>query len=135
MLGRKEALRQAVVGTVVASLALAASAQNTSDYETACSSLASSSSSTFSSLNTTIFNATFYSAATENVTALGTCQTTANITVPLCRVQFYVNTSDISALTAEMWLPTDYSGRLLGLGNGGLGGCELPIDLSPDTMV
>ena len=107
------------------SLALSVLAQNaTTDYATACASLASSNSTTFSSLNTTIFNATWYDDATDNVTALGTCTSSANISVPLCRVQFYVNTSDISALTAEMWLPSNYSGRMLGLGNGGIGGCE-----------
>ena len=97
--------------------------QNTMDFETACSALVSNNSSSFSSLNTTIFNATWYDGATENVEVLGVCQATANISVPLCRVQFYANTSDVSAITAEMWLPSNYSGRLLGLGNGGLGGC------------
>ena len=128
LLGYKLAFGQAVLGVVVvvASLAFGAEAQNSSDYEAACSSLASSSSSssTFSALNTTIFNTTFYSGAADNVAALGVCQSTANVSVPMCRVQFYTNTSDISAITAEMWLPTNYSGRMLALGNGGLGGCE-----------
>ena len=124
LLGYKLAFGQAVLGVVVvASLAFGAEAQNSSDYEAACSSLASSSS-TFSALNTTIFNTTFYTEAADNVAALGVCQSTANVSVPMCRVQFYTNTSDISAITAEMWLPTNYSGRMLALGNGGLGGCE-----------
>lgn len=126
MLGRsyKSILTRAGFFSVLCSFFPGASAADTIDYETACTSLGNSDSSTFSALNTTIFNATFYSDAAPNVPVLGTCQSSANISVPLCRVQFYVNTSDISALTAEMWLPTNYSGRLLGLGNGGLGGCK-----------
>ena len=121
---QQQQLRQAILGVIVASLAFGTLAQNSGDYEAACSSLASSSSTTFSALNTTIFNATFYAEPADNVATLGVCQPTANISVPLCRIQFYTNTSDISAIMAEMWLPTNYSGRMLALGNGGLDGCE-----------
>ena len=107
---------------ILVALASSASAQNTSALAAACTALVSdSSSSTFSALNTTIFNATFFDGP-ATVDALGVCQATADISVPLCRVEFFVNTSDVSAITAEMWLPADFNGRMLGLGNGGLGG-------------
>ena len=73
--------------------------------------------------NTTILDAIYYSGS-ANVSVLGTCDTSALIEVPLCRVQFRVDTSNSSNITAEAWLPTDWSGRFLALGNGGLGGCE-----------
>ncbi|KAJ6629909.1 tannase and feruloyl esterase [Mycena sp. CBHHK59/15] len=72
--------------------------------------------------NTTILDASYYPDS-ANVTALGSCQTTAMVTVPLCRVQFLTNTSDSSAIQAEAWLPDEWYGRFMGLGNRGLGGC------------
>ncbi|KAH8107495.1 tannase and feruloyl esterase [Phellopilus nigrolimitatus] len=52
-------------------------------------------------LNTTVLSASYYENATK----------------------FVVNTSDVSAVTAEAWFPTEWNGRFLGIGNGGLGGC------------
>ncbi|KAJ6514194.1 tannase and feruloyl esterase [Mycena vitilis] len=73
--------------------------------------------------NTTILKVA-YIAAPTNVTTPGTCQSTAPVTaVPLCRVQFVINTTSTSAVHAEAWLPDTWFGRFLGLGNGGLGGC------------
>jgi feruloyl esterase len=41
----------------------------------------------------------------------------------ICRVAMSITTSNQSGLTAEMWLPRDYTGRFLSTGNGGLAGC------------
>ncbi|OCB90695.1 tannase and feruloyl esterase [Sanghuangporus baumii] len=81
-----------------------------------------------SSISAIILNATYYENATE-VETLGVCTPIAQISEPLCRVQFVVNTSSVSAVTAEAWLPTSWSGRFLALGNGGLGGCIDYINL------
>ncbi|KAI5122861.1 hypothetical protein M0805_003154 [Coniferiporia weirii] len=75
-----------------------------------------------SAFNATILSASYHHNATE-LSTLGSCQAATQISVPLCRVQLVVNTSDVSAITAEAWFPTDWNGRFLGLGNGGLGGC------------
>jgi feruloyl esterase len=96
---------------------------DTNALRIACEAMLTTNHPSLTALNATILNATFYSAP-ANVTALGVCQPTATISVPLCRVEFVVNTSRISAITAETWLPVDFTGRLLGLGNGGLNGCE-----------
>ncbi|KAJ7479847.1 hypothetical protein FB451DRAFT_1239987 [Mycena latifolia] len=54
------------------------------------------------------------------------CLSTAT-TAPLCRVQFYTNTSKTSGIYGEAWLPDEWYGRFMGLGNGGLSGC-IPYD-------
>lgn len=41
----------------------------------------------------------------------------------ICRVAMSIKTSNQSGLTAEIWLPREYTGRFLSTGNGGLAGC------------
>ncbi|KAJ7857345.1 tannase and feruloyl esterase-domain-containing protein [Mycena olivaceomarginata] len=72
--------------------------------------------------NTTIIDVSYVLAGSQ-VATLGTCDTTANVSVPLCRVQFFTNTTDTSVVHAEAWIPDEYYGRFLGLGNPGLDGC------------
>ncbi|KAJ7777605.1 tannase and feruloyl esterase [Mycena maculata] len=72
--------------------------------------------------NTTILDVA-YVAAGATVKTQGTCVPTAHVSAPLCRVQFSVQTSTTSEVRAEAWLPDEWHGRFLGLGNGGLGGC------------
>lgn len=45
------------------------------------------------------------------------------VTAPLCRVQANIATSANSSLRFEAWLPQNWTGRFLGTGNSGLGGC------------
>ncbi|KAK2598473.1 hypothetical protein N8I77_011886 [Diaporthe amygdali] len=48
----------------------------------------------------------------------------------VCRVAMLVNTSDSSSMTLEAWLPSNWTGRFLSGGNGGLSGCVQYVDLS-----
>ena len=41
----------------------------------------------------------------------------------ICRVSLYVPTSDSSGIHMEAWLPSNWNGRFLSAGNGGLAGC------------
>ncbi|KAF5679224.1 tannase feruloyl esterase [Fusarium heterosporum] len=53
-----------------------------------------------------------------------TCSPTSQVvTSDICRLSFDVATSDNSSVRFEAWLPREWSGRFLGVGNGGLGGC------------
>ncbi|KAG6860258.1 hypothetical protein C0995_013609 [Termitomyces sp. Mi166 len=73
--------------------------------------------------NTTILSAGHVSGPV-NVTTPGSCQSQAQVSSSLCRVQFVINTTSTSAVHAEAWLPDTWFGRFLGLGNGGVGGCR-----------
>lgn len=73
--------------------------------------------------NTTIIGAD-HVPANSNVTTPGSCQSSAMVTSALCRVQAIVATTSTSSVHFEAWLPDEHFGRFLGLGNGGLNGCE-----------
>lgn len=62
---------------------------------------------------------------------LSTCGYVSQV-VPtdLCRVAMYVATSHRSGITLEAWLPTNWTGRFLSTGNGGIGGCIQYPDLA-----
>lgn len=83
--------------------------------------------------NATIHNVTHVPIGTNismsNVPAA--CASNADSTTStfeFCRVALNVTTSSKSQIFMEAWLPSNYSGRFLSTGNGGLGGCMfLPI--------
>ncbi|KAJ6490292.1 hypothetical protein C8R47DRAFT_1215155 [Mycena vitilis] len=60
--------------------------------------------------------------------ARGPCVAKARVSTPLCRVEFITQTSETSAVHGEVWLPDEWDGRFLALGNGGLGGCAPATD-------
>ncbi|KAJ7641390.1 tannase and feruloyl esterase, partial [Roridomyces roridus] len=72
--------------------------------------------------NTTILDVSYHPSP-STVACQGTCQTTANTSAPFCRVQFKTTTSSMSGFTAEAWLPDEWYGRFMSVGNGGLNGC------------
>ncbi|KAJ7871717.1 tannase and feruloyl esterase [Mycena olivaceomarginata] len=88
------------------------------EHHTACLALKSS----LNVENTTIIDVSYVRAGSK-VATLGTCAKRADVSVPLCRVQFFTNTTTTSVVHGEAWLPDEWYGRFLGLGNGGLGGC------------
>ncbi|KAJ7207215.1 tannase and feruloyl esterase [Mycena pura] len=79
--------------------------------------------------NTTILDVS-YVAAGSTVKLHGQCVPKAHVAAPLCRVQFSTQTSSTSAIRAEAWLPDEWYGRFLAVGNGGLGGCISYRDLT-----
>ncbi|KAK5164210.1 tannase [Saxophila tyrrhenica] len=100
----------------------------------ACSSIASS----FSHPDVTVNFASYITAGT-NVSIdqsgdLSTCMHPAGaVPVDLCRVAMFVKTSGISNITLEAWLPTNWTGRFLSTGNGGLSGCIQYDDIAYGT--
>ncbi|KAJ7848597.1 tannase and feruloyl esterase [Mycena olivaceomarginata] len=79
--------------------------------------------------NTTILDAS-YVGARSTVQPHGNCGVPkASVNAPLCRVQFSTNTTSSSSIRAEAWLPDEWYGRFLAVGNAGLGGCIAYRDL------
>lgn len=112
----------------------AAAQQIVSHPHRACSEIADS----FSHRNVKI-NFAQYIPANTNITLeqddqLATCARPSQVVpVDLCRVAMFVKTSDISNLTLEAWLPTNWTGRFLSTGNGGLSGCIQYEDIAYGT--
>ena len=73
-------------------------------------------------VNTTILDVQHITAGTTIATP-GSCQSTAPVSSAACRVYAVTNTTNQSAVHWEMWLPNQWFGRFLAVGNGGLGGC------------
>ncbi|KAJ7637197.1 tannase and feruloyl esterase [Roridomyces roridus] len=72
--------------------------------------------------NTTILDVAYVRGG-RTVKTQGPCYSKASVSASLCRVHFTTETSPTSSIRAEAWLPDDWHGRFLALGNGGLGGC------------
>ncbi|EMC97790.1 hypothetical protein BAUCODRAFT_137637 [Baudoinia panamericana UAMH 10762] len=100
----------------------------------ACSAIAQS----FRYQNVTVNFAHYVPAGTnislEQTGALATCARPFQVApVDVCRVAMFVATSNRSNITLEAWLPTDWNGRFLSTGNGGLSGCIQYEDIAYGT--
>jgi len=92
------------------------------DFQTKCSSIIPK----LKIENATVYFSTFIPAGTnlslpENNSTCG--QTFQLVSVDLCRIALYVSTSKRSGINMEAWLPANWTGRFLSVGNGGLAGC------------
>lgn len=77
--------------------------------------------------NTTIVTAYLQKTGANASTPLSCSATGAEnliASADVCRIHGYINTTAISSLVFEAWLPDIWYGRFIGLGNGGLGGCK-----------
>ncbi|KAJ7624950.1 tannase and feruloyl esterase [Roridomyces roridus] len=80
--------------------------------------------------NTTILDVSYVPARGSVKTWHAPCGAKSQrTTASFCRVQFSTETSSTSAIRAEAWLPDEWYGRFLAVGNGGLGGCIAYRDL------
>lgn len=74
----------------------------------------------------TVYSSQFVAAGTNlslpesNVTCATPYQV---VPADTCRIALYVATSNSSGINMEAWLPSNWTGRFLSAGNGGLGGC------------
>jgi len=57
-------------------------------------------------------------------------QSSIPVTADICRIALSVSTSERSGFNMEAWLPSNWSGRFLSAGNGGLNGCIKYEDLA-----
>jgi feruloyl esterase len=65
-----------------------------------------------------------------------TCtQTFIPVTADICRIALSVSTSERSGFNMEAWLPSNWTGRFLSAGNGGLNGCIKYQDLAYTTAL
>jgi feruloyl esterase len=94
------------------------------DKKTACVQLAD----TLHLKNTTILSVS-HVPANSTVSTAGSCQSSATVSSNLCRVYAQVNTTSTSMTKFEIWLPDEYHGRFITVGNGGLGGCTFSHQL------
>jgi feruloyl esterase len=83
--------------------------------------------------NTTVRGTEFVQAG-ANVTAASTHPTCAAfgsvVDYSFCRVRLTTRTGEDSSVDIEAWLPLNWTGRFLAVGNGGLGGCIAHTDLN-----
>ncbi|PSN73504.1 tannase and feruloyl esterase [Corynespora cassiicola Philippines] len=57
------------------------------------------------------------------------------VSADVCRVGLNITTSPISSIRMEAWLPSNWTGRFLSTGNGGLGGCIQYEDIDYATSL
>ncbi|KAJ6544055.1 Tannase/feruloyl esterase [Mycena capillaripes] len=97
-------------------------------FQQACAALVSQ----LSIENTTIASSSFVAAGT-NLTFPAvdpSCLTPFQVvTSDVCRVVLTIATSNRSSTVMEAWLPSNWTGRFLSTGNGGIGGCIQYTDL------
>ncbi|KAJ7059797.1 tannase and feruloyl esterase [Mycena amicta] len=72
--------------------------------------------------NTTITQVSYVYAGSR-ISIPGPCTASTDVGTSVCRIEFSTQTSETSSVRAEAWLPDEWYGRFLALGNGGLGGC------------
>lgn len=95
---------------------------NDTDFESKCASIAS----TLSIENGVVYFSEFVAAGTNlSLPDNDPSCTTPSVLVPadICRIALSVATSNRSGISMEAWLPADWQGRFLSVGNGGLNGC------------
>lgn len=120
-----------VVLSALLSLSSATLGYNQTDSAAACASLGAS-----LAIEDVTVNFATYLPAGSNISlsqdyGLASCgYTTQVISNDLCRLAMYVATSNRSGITLEAWLPTNWTGRFLSTGNGGVSGCIQYPDLA-----
>ncbi|KAJ7239753.1 tannase and feruloyl esterase [Mycena haematopus] len=111
----------------IAAVAVVASTVN-AEFHNACAALASQ----LTIPNTSIASTSFVAAGTNLTfpTVDPSCGTPFQVvSSDLCRVILTVATSPRSSTAMEAWLPANWTGRFLGTGNGGIGGCIQYTDM------
>ncbi|KAF7298014.1 Carboxylic ester hydrolase [Mycena chlorophos] len=108
--------------------------QVTAQFQQTCDALASK----LSIPNATIANTSFVAAGTT-LSFPGvdpTCGTPPQlVSADICRVVLTVATSNRSRTMMEAWLPSNWTGRFLATGNGGIGGCIQYTDMDYGTSL
>ncbi|KAF2128215.1 tannase and feruloyl esterase [Dothidotthia symphoricarpi CBS 119687] len=112
-----------------ASSALASPASAPANFTSQCASMASKLSIPNSVVNFAQFvtGGTNLSLAENDVSC---AQSSMVVPADICRVGLYVATSTRSGFNMEAWLPSNWTGRFLSGGNGGLNGCIKYQDLA-----
>jgi feruloyl esterase len=108
--------------TVLASPAGYPGTKNGTDFETKCADIASK----LAIEHSTVHFSEFVTAGTNlSLSDNDPSCTQSSIVVPadICRIALSVATSNRSGLNMEAWLPSNWTGRFLSGGNGGLNGC------------
>lgn len=104
------------------------------DFQSACASIVPK----LDITNATVYFSQFVSAGTNlsipdrNATCGQPYQV---VPADICRIALYVATSNRSGVNMEAWLPSNWTGRFLSTGNGGLAGCIGYDDMAYTTSL